>query len=382
MAVDLVVIGAGLSGCALVGRLRQLGWSGSLALVEAGRGPGGRCATRRRRDAPDWRLDHGAPGLNLSGPADERLDALLQPLRASGVLRADWGTITAVDHRGALVASPDHPFLSGEQLRAHPTMASLCDALLPAQDGSVQLLFGRRVRRLVRESSLWSLLDDAGDVILEATTLVLSGSLLAHPRSLAMLSWPDVPLRSALAVGQDPQVDQVLVSLSRLQSAVRWNLMLSLPALASVEALQSLPRQIWLSAEAQRIFAVERIVVHLQADGGVGLVVHGLDPGLEITPESQPVLLADREQHLQQGLATLLEPWPALMEALPQRRVQGVMRWGASQPLNHPLPVALQWCPNSALGFCGDWIDGVGFGRAEGALRSAVALADRLQAGS
>ncbi|MGB1623037.1 MAG: NAD(P)-binding protein, partial [Synechococcus sp.] len=75
MTVDLVVIGAGLSGCALAGRLRQLGWSGSMVLVEAGRGPGGRCATRRRRDDPTWRLDHGAPGLNLWGPRDSRLDA-------------------------------------------------------------------------------------------------------------------------------------------------------------------------------------------------------------------------------------------------------------------------------------------------------------------
>ena len=35
--VDLIVIGAGLSGCALVFRLRQLGWKGQIAVVEAGR---------------------------------------------------------------------------------------------------------------------------------------------------------------------------------------------------------------------------------------------------------------------------------------------------------------------------------------------------------
>ena len=32
---DLIVIGAGLSGCALVARLRQLGWEGQIALVDA-----------------------------------------------------------------------------------------------------------------------------------------------------------------------------------------------------------------------------------------------------------------------------------------------------------------------------------------------------------
>lgn len=380
MNVDLVVIGAGLSGCALVGRLHQIGWSGSMAIVEAGRGPGGRCATRRRRDDPDWRLDHGAPGLNFLGPVDERLEALLQPLRTSGVLRPEWGAITAVDSCGALLDPPEHPLLLGEQWRAHPTMAHLCEALLPTSNANVEMLFGRRVRRLVWERSSWILYDEAGELIVQAKALVLSGSLLAHPRSLAMLSWRDVPLRSAIAEGQDPQVDRVLACLAASQSAVRWNLMLALPALHSVDAATELPRQIWLSAEAQDCFEIERLVLHPQADGGLGVVVHGLDPGLEITPESQPSLLAERERRLQQGLSTILRPWPSLVDALNHKRVQGVMRWGASQPLNQPLPAALQWCPHSALGLCGDWIEGQGFGHAEGALLSAVALADTLQA--
>ncbi|MGA0022769.1 MAG: NAD(P)-binding protein, partial [Vulcanococcus sp.] len=45
--VDLAVIGAGVGGCALAAALRQQGWLGSMALLEIGRGPGGRTATRR-----------------------------------------------------------------------------------------------------------------------------------------------------------------------------------------------------------------------------------------------------------------------------------------------------------------------------------------------
>jgi predicted NAD/FAD-dependent oxidoreductase len=54
------------------------------------------------------------------------------------------------------------------------------------------------------------------------------------------------------------------------------------------------------------------------------------------------------------------------------------MRWGASQPLDFPLPTSLQWCEQSSVGFCGDWIAGPGFGMAEGALQSAVDLAAQL----
>ena len=37
--VDLAVIGAGLAGCSLIGRLQQLGSDLNIALIEAGRGP-------------------------------------------------------------------------------------------------------------------------------------------------------------------------------------------------------------------------------------------------------------------------------------------------------------------------------------------------------
>ena len=66
----------------------------------------------------------------------------------------------------------------------------------------------------------------------------------------------------------------------------------------------------------------------------------------------------------------------ALYQAMPL----GVMRWGASRPPNNPLPQELRWSPTNAVGFCGDWIAGPGFGRAEGAISSGVNLAEQLHA--
>ena len=54
------------------------------------------------------------------------------------------------------------------------------------------------------------------------------------------------------------------------------------------------------------------------------------------------------------------------------------MRWGAAFPLAPGLPGDRQLCPVSRIGFCGDFVDGPGFGRVEGALRSAETLADLL----
>jgi predicted NAD/FAD-dependent oxidoreductase len=54
------------------------------------------------------------------------------------------------------------------------------------------------------------------------------------------------------------------------------------------------------------------------------------------------------------------------------------MRWGAAFPHGPGLAPELSLCPASRIGFCGDAIAGLGFGRVEGALRSAETLADHL----
>ena len=91
MATGLAVIGAGTAGCALAAGLRLRGWSGSITLLEIGRGPGGRTATRRSRSDPSFVLNHGAPLFNISASPEPRL---LEPLRKGG-----W-KVTVALHKG------------------------------------------------------------------------------------------------------------------------------------------------------------------------------------------------------------------------------------------------------------------------------------------
>jgi predicted NAD/FAD-dependent oxidoreductase len=377
--VDLAIIGAGLSGCALVAALRARGFGGSILVLEAGRGAGGRAATRRRRDDPLWRLDHGSPTLSFSQQPQAALAALLKSLLAQGVLVPDRGEVVGLDlGSGAvqLVAPSEHPLLCGPRWRGMPTMAAVAEALLAAGGGATTTRFGGRIRNLEHGPKGWWL-----DRTIRARTLVLSGTLLAHPRSLAMLDWPEVPLRVALPEGEDPCLDQALLAIAAMQASVRWNLMLELPAQASAQASAkavAVPRQIWLTPQAQQHFGVERLVLQRQRDGRLGLVVHGLDGGAAITPAKQPELLRQQEQRLRALLPQLLGPWPDLQASLVQAQVLGVMRWGAAQPVAPGLAPQLQWCARSRVGFCGDWIAGPGFAMAEGAIQSALDLADQL----
>ena len=365
--VDLAVIGAGLSGCALVAALRTHGWAGTIQLLEAGRGPGGRCATRRRRDDPLWRLDHGSPTLSFQSEPQGQLRELIRSLEQRGVLRVDDEPVVGLDHHGAAVEPPDHPLLRGPRWRGIPTMATVAETLLADGSDGVDVRFGERIETLSREGGRWLL---PGGV--RAGMVVLSGTLLAHPRSLAMLGRSDVPLRDAVPEQDDPVLDQALAWIAGLNASVRWNLMLE----CSAVDLDPLPRQIWLTSQAQQQFGVERVVLQVQQQDRLGLVIHGLDDGALITPETQPLLLKAQEQRLLAVLPELLAPWPALQRILSGARSLGVMRWGAAQPLDQGMPQALQWCRQAGVGFCGDWIAGPGFGMAEGALQSGLDLAE------
>ena len=378
--VDLVVIGAGLSGCSLIGRLHQLESNLSIAVVEAGRGAGGRTATRRRRDHPLWRLDHGAPGFALRDSLPKGVQSLLRPLKLEGVLQQDNRPVLRLDSRGGLHPANDiEACPDGGWWHGVPCMASICEALLErAASAQLTTHFGTRVRWLDHDNGSWHLADEQRTWKLTANRLVLSGSLLAHPRSLAMLAWDDVPLRSAVAPGLDADLDLALDQLQRSESAIRWNLMVDLGVLD--ENGEPFPRQIWLDQQAKTQWQVERIVLHRQADGRFGLVVHGLHPGKPITLTSQDRLIKEEQRRLVALLPELLQSLPDIATVLKTALPLGVMRWGASQPINHPLPAPLQWCSASAVGFCGDWIEGPGFGTAEGAIRSGVTLAERLPA--
>ena len=378
--VDLAVIGAGLSGCSLIGRFHQLQSNLNIALIEAGRGPGGRAASRRRRDQSGWLLDHGAPGFALKNPPSKGMEELLSALQSAGVLERNKRPVLSLDADAALsAATSPEACPEGGWWHGVPCMARICEELLDGV-GSAQVSrhFETRVRWLERRNDHWLLENEDRSWSLKAQKLVLSGTLLAHPRSLKMLAWDDVPLRSAVAKGVDVGLDAVLSQLQRMRAEVRWNLMVDL----GVPDLKGdvFPAQIWLNEAAKARWQVERLVFQPQSDGRWGLVVHGLDSGEAITPQSQARLLAQEQHRLVNLLPELLKSSSGLSAAVNQAKPLGVMRWGASRPLNHPLHPELQWCPKSRVGFCGDWIEGPGFGTAEGAIRSGVDLAEQLHA--
>lgn len=388
---DLAVIGAGVGGCALAAELRRRGWRGSLTLLEIGRGPGGRCATRRSRRDPGLAINHGAPLFNITASPEPQL---LEPLRRGGWLVPFAGGIHGFDADGQLRAPGDDPLCRGQLWQGQPQMDDLCRGLLTLANASGTppcLRSGTLVRWLQPGPEPdgedgWTLLDGHGAVLLRCRWLVLSGTLLSHGRCQRVFGWDDIPLQRAASLRNDPQLNQAAATLAAMDSSPSCHLLLTLPeSMAQGWRLQPW-RLLSFTAAAQERWGLRRVSLQPLRDGRWAVVaessaafatrhlqVYGSRSsaarmlGAPTDPAGEQQVMADLERALQESLG--------LATAGAERQL---MRWGAAFPEAPGLDPGLSLCRSSRIGFCGDAIAGPGFGRVEGALRSAEALAAQL----
>ena len=390
----LAIVGAGVGACTLAAQLCQRGWEAeSISLWEAGRGPGGRTATRRSRADLSLQIDHGASLFNICGqPPPE----LLTPL-----LRQKWiepweEPMALLDASGELVAAnatadAQDPLFRGALFHGKQRMEKLCEGLLELAGGNVCTNFNTLVRDLERIKDRWLLKNSEGTVLAEAERLVLTGTLLAHPRSRMTFGWPAPPLQVAAERLQNPALNHALASIAALRFEARSTLLMRL-APAEAKAWQALPfRLLAFEPAAQLRWGLWRISIQPLADGSCAVVAHSsatfasehlgtYGSGSAIARQLGLIPSPDQEHQVIGALSDSLEA--ALGQWLPanpcEQAEKQLMRWGAAFPLHPGLPMDLCWNEDLQLGFCGDFVAGVGFGRVEGAMRSAEALAGRL----
>lgn len=394
---SVAVVGAGVAGCATAAQLRRAGFDGRISLWETGRGPGGRASTRRSRGDAALAIDHGAPLLNIRS---ERPPELLEPLLEGGWITPWNGLMALLEGESRLhIGRPDVLGI-GHLYRGADGMDGLCRGLLQlgarGAQPAAEAHYGTLIRSLECSSSgPWRLWDRQGELQGEADWLVLSSTLLAHPRSCLLFEWPEVPLVRAAASLGDLQLDHALTTIAGIRAEARSNLLLLFPP---EEALpwNSLPFSLVnFDPAAQQRWGLRRISIQPLPDGRCAVVAHSSDAfaadHLDVYGSHSAVarLLAlpvdaGREEDVIQALARAvmecLAPWIddlSLERASPQ-----LMRWAAAFPVAPGLPPSLRLCPLSRVGFCGDYLAGEGFGRIEGALHSAEQLAaSLLQAG-
>jgi len=73
LTYDLVIIGGGISACVFASNYLKNNISKKIALIEIGRGLGGRSSTRISKRFKGWKLNHGSPNLNISNSKNNLL---------------------------------------------------------------------------------------------------------------------------------------------------------------------------------------------------------------------------------------------------------------------------------------------------------------------
>lgn len=386
----IAIIGGGVSACSLAALLCRRGEpADGIGLWEAGRGPGGRATTRRSRHDPLWQIDHGASLFNICRPP---VPELLPPLLEGGWVEPWQDPIAILNGAGELRPRRESdPLLRGDRFRGRSGMDNLCQGLLALTGGAIQTHWQTLVRDLDRQGDRWLLKDANGETLAEAERLLLTGTLLAHPRSRLTFGWPAPPLQVLAERLQDPGLNHALAAIAALRFEARSTLLLRVPA-EEADPWLNLPfRLLDFDPSAQQRWGLWRLCNQPLPDGTCAVVVHSsatfaaehlsvygarsaMARQLGLTPRPE------EEQQVIQALAASLDDvmalwWPHRASGRGERQL---MRWGAAFPLPKGLPPDLCWNAELKLGFCGDFIDGPGFGRVEGAMRSAEELASRL----
>ena len=387
---DLAIVGAGIAGCSLVACLRREGWSGSITLLDSGRGAGGRAATRRSRQAPDRPINHGAPLFNSDAAAPH---GLITALSAGGWIEPFSGPIHCLNEAGQIGPPRADGFSHGtlwQGCGGSDRVATGLLALAAEHPGHTALRTGTLVRRLCPEDSAeglrWTLQGPDGQRLLTSRWLVLSGSLLTHRRCQSVFGWETIPLQQAAAVLQDPQLDQASGALAAIESTASSNLLLNLPPALSETWRRQPWRLLQVAPAAQQRWGLRRVSLQEQTAGRCAVVAES-SPGFAARHRAVYGSRSAAAQLL--GAAPEANAEAAVIEALDQAVQDALglstagadrqlMRWGAAFPQPPGLPTELQLCPESRIGFCGDCINTHGFGRVEGAINSATALAAKL----
>jgi predicted NAD/FAD-dependent oxidoreductase len=208
---DIVIVGAGVAGLAAAERLQRHGVE--VLVVDKGRRPGGRLATRARGVTS---FDHGAQYFTARDPA---FAAFVDSLRDRGIVAPWAGRLVTID--GGTVMSRE----DGEtRWVGVPEMNALAAAM--AADESV--IRGARVTDLLRDDGRWRVqLDDGAIVVANAAvvtpppeqTAALLGTA-APELAAAAAAVPMAPCWAAMATFEAPGGSRLRRCVRSLRTAV------------------------------------------------------------------------------------------------------------------------------------------------------------------
>ena len=374
---DLIVIGGGISSATFIANILKQGFKGKIAVLEAGRGLGGRCSTRYCSKDKRLALNHGCPNFNIrNSQKDLCLDNFIKELLDKKFIRSLNNSIFEIDQNYKISKTYDNEFYLGNVYTSTTNMSKLVENLIHLYDSDYQIdfYFETLIVKLDFKSELWNIFSNKDKKII-GKFLVCTSNLLLHKRSLQILNVKEIPLKEAMNKKNNIKIDEIIKFTNKQEYIKRINFLIftknnfNLEGVFDKEIIHFI-----FNKDAQKDIGFERLVFQKQFNNSLGIVVH--TRGLEFIKNKYD--LEDRilYQYISNKLNTFLVKNHITSKKLLIDDISR-MNWRASQPIGEGVPERLQLCDEYKIGFCGDWIQLDGYGSVSGAILSGLNLSKK-----
>ena len=377
---DLLVIGGGISACVFASKYLQNNKKKKIALIEVGRGLGGRSSTRISKRFNSWKLNHGSPNFNISKSKDNLiLKNYIDDLLKKKFIKIDDSELICLGDETKIESIKNSEFYSGDSYSPMFSMSELSHKIIELNDlkCKVDCFFETLIIDLKFNNNEWTLTSKNGDK-LKSKFLICSTNLLLHKRSLKILNLNQIPIRKAIPKNKDKNIDMLLDFLDNQSFIPRLTILIYTDENYTYKDFYSRKyRYFYLNKKLENKFKFERIVFQLQDNNKLGIVVHTKN----IDFINSYINASDEEFFKQNILPNFNELFRnnSLVNQLTGNEGISIMKWRASQPSGCAVPLSLQLSRKYRIGFCGDWFEGLGFGRIEGAILSALKLEKKFE---
>ena len=377
---DLLIIGGGISASVFASKYLQNNITKKIALIESGRGLGGRSSTRISRRFKGLELNHGAPNLNIRNSKNNLLlKSYIDELLGNKFIKIDDSDLIFLDEESNLENSYKSEFFCGINYLSSFSMSQLSQKIIELNNlrRNIDFYFETLIVDLKFNDNKWTLTSENGNKY-KSKYLICSSNLLLHKRSLRILNLNQIPLRKAIPKNKDKKID-LLLNLLDKQSFIPRLSFLIYPNenYRYKDCYSKKNRYFYLKENLENKYKFERIIFQLQNNNKLGIVLHSKNTDFinsYINTKDEDLF----KQKIFENFNKIFKG-NSFVNQLACIENISIMKWRASQPTGCAIPLSLQLSKKYRIGFCGDWFEGEGFGRIEGSILSALVLVKRFK---
>ena len=377
---DLLIIGGGISACVLASKYLKNNITKKIAIIEIGRGLGGRTSTRKSQKFKGWKLNHGCPNFNISNSDNNLLlKSYIDELIENKFIQIDDSEKFLINENSNLENIKKSEFSYGVNYLSLDSMSQLSQNIIELDNSKemIDFFFETLIVDLKFDDEEWILLSKNGEKF-KSKYLICSTNLLLHKRSLKILNVNQIPLRKAIPKNNDKKIDLLFSFLDKQSFIPRLTFLIYTNKNYIYKDIYSKKqRHFYLNNNLENKYKFERIIFQLQCDNKLGIVIHSKNIEFinsYITTKNEEVF----KQKIIKNFNELFKN-NSLVNKLTFDEKISIMKWRASQPSGIAVPLSLQFSRKYRIGFCGDWFEGEGFGRVEGSILSALILEKKLK---